>query len=65
MTQAKPSIAIVAYGVAASANACQASENAMKAAGYDVSYVNLNITYPGSTVATDVQRMKQAGSISS
>ena len=59
--QAKPSIAIVAYGVAASSNACQASENAMKSAGYDISYVNLNITYPGTTVATDVQRMKQAG----
>ena len=60
--QAKPSIAIVAYGVAASSNACQAAENAMKSAGYDISYVDLNITYPGSTVATDVQRMKQAGS---
>ena len=33
-----------------------------KNAGYDVSYVDLNINYPGSTVATDVQRMKQAGS---
>ena len=60
--RAKPSIAIVAYGVAASSNACQASENAMKSAGYDISYVDLNITYPGTTVATDVQRMKQAGS---
>ena len=55
------SIAVVAYGVAASANACQAGETSLKAAGYDVSYTDLNVSYPGSTVATDVQRMKQAG----
>jgi len=61
-TQSKPSIAIVAYGVAASANACQAAETAMQDEGYDISYVDLKINYPGSTVATDVQRMKQAGS---
>jgi ABC-type branched-subunit amino acid transport system substrate-binding protein len=60
--QRTPSIAIVAYGVAASADACQAAENGLKAAGYNVSYVDLKINYPGSTVATDVQRMKQAGS---
>ena len=61
-TQAKPSIALVAYGVAASSNACQATETALKAEGYDISYVDLKINYPGSTVATDVQRMKTAGS---
>jgi branched-chain amino acid transport system substrate-binding protein len=61
-TQSKPSIAIVAYGVAASADACQASENAMRSAGYDISYVDLKINYPGTTVATDVQRMREAGS---
>lgn len=61
-TEPKPSIAIVAYGVAASADACQAAENSMKRAGYDISYVDLKINYPGQTVATDVQRMKQAGS---
>ena len=61
-TQSKPSIAIVAYGVAASANACQATENAMTSAGYDISYSDLKIAYPGTTVATDVQRMRQAGS---
>ncbi len=60
-TQAKPSIALVAYGVAASSDACQAAETALKAEGYDVSYVDLNINYPGSTVATDVQRMKTSG----
>ena len=61
-TQKKPSIAFVAYGVAASAASCQAEENSLKAAGYTVSYSDLKISYPGSTVATDVQRMKQAGS---
>jgi ABC-type branched-subunit amino acid transport system substrate-binding protein len=61
-TQPKPSIAIVAYNVAASSDACAAAEAAMKSEGYDVSYVDLDIAYPGTTVATDVQRMKQAGS---
>jgi len=61
-TQSKPSIAVVAYGVAASADACQAAQNSMQAAGYNISYSDLKINYPGSTVATDVQRMKQAGS---
>jgi len=60
-TQREPSIALVAYGVAASSNACQAAENALKAQGYNISYVDLKITYPGTTVATDVQRMRQAG----
>ncbi len=61
-TQKKPSIALVAYGIAASSDACQAAENGLQAAGYTVSYVDLKVSYPGSTVATDVQRMKQAGS---
>ena len=61
-TQKSPSIAFVAYGVAASAASCQAEQNALKAAGYKVSYSDLKVNYPGSTVATDVQRMKQAGS---
>jgi branched-chain amino acid transport system substrate-binding protein len=61
-TQKSPSIAFVAYGVAASAAACQSEQNALTAAGYKVSYSDLKINYPGSTVATDVQRMKQAGS---
>jgi ABC-type branched-subunit amino acid transport system substrate-binding protein len=56
------SIAMVAYNVAASADACQAAEDSLKASGYNVSYSDLKIGYPGSTVATDVQRMKQAGS---
>ena len=61
-TQKKPSIAFLAYNVAASADACQSEENAMKGAGYNISYSDLKVAYPGSTVATDVQRMKQAGS---
>jgi len=61
-TQKKPSIAFIAYGVAASAASCTAEQNALKAAGYTVSYSDLKVSYPGSTVATDVQRMKQAGS---
>ena len=61
-TQKKPSIAFIAYGVAASAASCQAEQNSLKAAGYNVSYSDLKVSYPGSTVATDVQRMKQAGS---
>jgi ABC-type branched-subunit amino acid transport system substrate-binding protein len=61
-TEKSPSIAFVAYGVAASAAACQSEQNALTAAGYKVSYSDLKVNYPGSTVATDVQRMKQAGS---
>jgi len=60
-TQAKPSIAFIAYGIAASADACQSEQNALQAAGYTISYSDLKVNYPGSTVATDVQRMKQAG----
>ena len=56
------SVAILAYGVPASSDACQASQNALKAAGIDVSYSDLNVPYPGSTVATDVERIKRAGS---
>ena len=61
-TQQKPSIAFIAYGIAASANACQSEQAALQAAGYTISYSDLKVNYPGSTVATDVQRMKQAGS---
>jgi ABC-type branched-subunit amino acid transport system substrate-binding protein len=61
-TQKSPSIAFIAYGVAASAASCQSEQTSLKAAGYNVSYSDLKVNYPGSTVATDVQRMKQAGS---
>jgi ABC-type branched-subunit amino acid transport system substrate-binding protein len=56
-----PSIAFVAYGIAASADACQAEQNALQTAGYKISYSDLKVSYPGTTVATDVQRMRQAG----
>ena len=56
-----PSIAFVAYGIAASSDACQAEETALQNAGFNISYSDLKINYPGTTVATDVQRMKSAG----
>src|SRR3984957_12283430 len=61
-TQSKPSIAFLAYNVAASAASCTSEQNSLKAAGYTVSYSDLKVSYPGSTVATDVQRMKKTGS---
>jgi ABC-type branched-subunit amino acid transport system substrate-binding protein len=57
-----PSIAFLAYGIAASADACQAEQASLQAAGYNISYSDLKVNYPGTTTATDVQRMKQAGS---
>ena len=54
-------IAMVAYGVASSAASCQAADKGLTAAGYDVAYTDFKVAYPGTTVATDVQRMKQAG----
>jgi ABC-type branched-subunit amino acid transport system substrate-binding protein len=61
-TEPKPSIALVAYGIAASADSCQSAQSVLSGAGYNISYVDLKVSYPGTTVATDVQRMKQAGS---
>ncbi len=57
-----PSIAFVAYGIAASADACQSEQNALQADGYNISYSDLKVNYPGTTIATDIQRMKEAGS---
>jgi ABC-type branched-subunit amino acid transport system substrate-binding protein len=54
-------IGMLAYGIAASAAACQAAAKGLTAAGYTVSYTDFKVNYPGTTVATDVQRMKQAG----
>jgi ABC-type branched-subunit amino acid transport system substrate-binding protein len=59
-THAK-AVAVVAYGVATSANSCQADAAGLKKAGVKVVYTDYKINYPGTTVATDVQRMKQAG----
>ena len=55
------SVAFLAYGVASSADACEAAAKGMAAAGYKIGYTDYKIAYPGTTVATDVQRMRQAG----
>ena len=55
------SVAVLAYGIAASAASCQTDAKGLTAAGIKVSYTDYKIAYPGTTVATDVQRMKQAG----
>jgi ABC-type branched-subunit amino acid transport system substrate-binding protein len=56
-----PKLAFIAYGVAASAASCQAGAKALSANGFQVVYTDYKVSYPGTTVATDVQRMKQAG----
>src|SRR3984885_10725469 len=43
------SIAVLAYDVAASSDACQAAEDSLKDAGYNISYTDLKVSYPGST----------------
>ncbi len=50
------SVAVLAYGIAASAASCQADAKGLTAAGIKVSYTDYKIAYPGTTVATDVQR---------
>jgi branched-chain amino acid transport system substrate-binding protein len=55
------SVAILAYGIAASAASCQQDAKGLTAAGIKVVYTDYKIPYPGTTVATDVQRMKQVG----
>jgi ABC-type branched-subunit amino acid transport system substrate-binding protein len=54
-------IAMVAYGIAASSDACAAAALGMAAAGFKIVYTDFKVSYPGSTVATDVERMKNAG----
>src|ERR1700728_2670456 len=49
-TKKSPSIAFIAYGVAASAASCQSEQQSLTAAGYKVSYSDLKVNYPGSTV---------------
>jgi branched-chain amino acid transport system substrate-binding protein len=56
------SVALVAYNVASAAAACEADAAGLTKAGIKVSYTDYKVAYPGTTVATDVQRMKQAGS---
>ncbi len=54
------SVAVVSYGIASSQNSCKATIQGFKDRGINVSYTDLNIPYPGSGVASDVQRMQQA-----
>jgi ABC-type branched-subunit amino acid transport system substrate-binding protein len=54
-------IGILAYGIASSAAACQAAGKGLTAGGKNVAYTDYKVAYPGTTVATDVQRMKAAG----
>jgi branched-chain amino acid transport system substrate-binding protein len=54
-------VGFLAYGVASSAAACQAGAAGLKAAGMNIAYTDLKVAYPGTTVASDVQRMQQAG----
>jgi ABC-type branched-subunit amino acid transport system substrate-binding protein len=54
-------VAFLAYGIASSAAACQAGAAGLTAAGMDVAYTDFKVAYPGTTVSSDVQRMKQAG----
>ncbi|MGP8058427.1 MAG: ABC transporter substrate-binding protein [Acidimicrobiales bacterium] len=56
------SVAVVGYNITASSAPCTTAASLLKKAGVNVNYVDVNIQYPGSTVATDVQRMQQAGS---
>ncbi|HEX4174828.1 MAG TPA: ABC transporter substrate-binding protein, partial [Acidimicrobiales bacterium] len=46
-----PSLGFLAYGIAASADACQGEQNALQSAGYHISYSDLKVSYPGTTVA--------------
>ena len=54
-------VGFLAYGIASSAAACQAGAAGMQKAGMDIAYTDYKVAYPGTTVASDVQRMKQAG----
>ena len=56
------SVAVVAYGIAASSAGCQQEVNRLANNGIRVSYSDLNVAYPGSGISSDVQRMQQAGS---
>jgi ABC-type branched-subunit amino acid transport system substrate-binding protein len=51
------SIAVIAYGVAQSAAACQAAVTGMRAVGLNVSYVDVNFPF-GSDPTADVLQMK-------
>ncbi len=57
------SVAVISYGqsIAASYDACNAFATQLKAAGYNISFVDVSAQLSGA-YASDVQRMQQAGS---
>ena len=55
------SVALLAYGVAASRDACSTADTLFTKAGIRVSYVDLNVPIDGN-VTPDVERMQRAGS---
>jgi ABC-type branched-subunit amino acid transport system substrate-binding protein len=55
------SAAVLSYGIASSSAACQAAIKGFQQNGIKVGYQDLNVAYPGTSVSTDVQRMKAAG----
>jgi ABC-type branched-subunit amino acid transport system substrate-binding protein len=54
------SVGLVAYNVAASSAACQAAAAGLKKNGIKVGYTDFDVPYPGTSSASDVQRMQQA-----
>ena len=55
------SVALLAYGVAASRDACSTADTLFTKAGIHVSYVDLNVPIDGN-VTPDVERMQRVGS---
>jgi ABC-type branched-subunit amino acid transport system substrate-binding protein len=54
-------VGLLAYNVAGSGPACKAAASILRRDGDDVAYTDLNVEYPGTTSASDVQRMQQVG----
>jgi branched-chain amino acid transport system substrate-binding protein len=54
-------IGILAYNFSTSAHPCAVAAAGFTAAGDDVVYQDLAVAYPASTVATDIERMRQDG----
>jgi ABC-type branched-subunit amino acid transport system substrate-binding protein len=56
------SVAVLAYNVSTSSAACQATITSLEAAGYDISYSDLELTPINPSVIPDVQRIRADGS---
>ncbi|MHB8219765.1 MAG: ABC transporter substrate-binding protein [Acidimicrobiales bacterium] len=54
-------VGLLAYGVAGSAPACKAAASILRRDNVTVAYTDLSVPYPGTTSASDVQRMQQDG----